>query len=135
MARISGKNARIYIGLASATAAAEPAINQTSFNIDQAVDQLEVTAMGDTSKTYVVGLPDAKISFEAFYDDTAAFLYTAANDGIARRFYLYPTTANTGRYWFGTAFVSVSTSAGVGDAVKATGQLVPNTSVGIVGIS
>ena len=83
----------------------------------------EVTAFGDTVKTYVAGLPDASGSFSGFLDDASAQTYTAAADGLARRFYLYPTTPSaTGPYWFGTALFDFNAEADVGDSVKMSGD-------------
>jgi hypothetical protein len=44
------------------------------------------------------------------YDDATAQFYTAATDGVARKFYLYPSTSATGQYWFGTAIFDFSVS-------------------------
>ena len=59
MARLHGRNGRIYIGIASDTAAAEPLPFVATWSIAFSTDNAEVTALGDTVKTYVAGLPDA----------------------------------------------------------------------------
>ena len=44
-------------------------------------------------------------------------------DGLARRFYLYPTTpAATGPYFFGTGLFDFSAEADVGSAVSVSGD-------------
>ena len=45
----------------------------------------------------------------------------ACRDGVARKFYLYPTTNNTGRYWYGLGFFDFGFTSAVADAAKFTG--------------
>lgn len=131
---IHGRNGRVYLGIASSTAAAEPLPNTFSFEINQTVDQVETTVFGDTNKTYVGGLPDFSGSFEAFFDTASAQTYTAAADGQARRFYLYPTTPSTaGPYWFGTTIADFSLSTSVSDAVRVSGNFKGASAVAKVG--
>lgn len=135
MAKLHGRNGRIYIGLASSSATAEPVANLTSWNINASTDQLDVTSMGDTSKTYLVGLPDAQITFEGYYDDSGSGVYTAATDGGARKVYLYPTINDPTKYWFNTSFVQASTKGGVNEAITISGTLAAATSLVAVGIT
>lgn len=88
------------------------------WSISFATDKAEVTAMGDSNKVYVAGLPDASGDFSGFYDDATAQTYTAATDGVARKFYLYASTSNTGQYWFGTILPDFSVNGGVSGAVQ-----------------
>lgn len=105
MARIAARNLRLYLGLASDTAAAEPVAFISKLTINSETDDFEVTAGGDTNKVYVSGLPDASGTYNGFYDTATVQTYTASTDGLARRFYIYPTTPSTaGPYWFGTGF-------------------------------
>ena len=121
MARIHGRSGRLYAGITSAgTAQSIAFLNQWS--IDFSVDFVDVTAFGDTNKTYVSGLPDAQGSFGGFYDTSTAQLYTAATDGVARSFYLYPDNGSTGQYWFGTGLFDFSVSGGVDSAVTVSGN-------------
>ena len=121
MARVHGRRGRLYVGLASDSASAEPVAYLNSWSIDFAVDRVEVTSFGDTNKVYVSGLPDASGSFGGFYDTATAQLYTAASDGLARKFYLYPDT-NDGDYFWGTALFDFSVSADVNGAVTVSGS-------------
>ena len=75
MARVHGRRGRLYAGIASDTAAAEPVTFLSSWSIDFTVDKADVTCLGDTNKTYVSGLPDASGSFGGFYDTATAQLY------------------------------------------------------------
>ena len=101
MARKHGRNGRLYVAVASG-GTAEPVAFLRDWSIDFSVDNVEVTAFGDTNKVYVAGLPDSSGSFSGFFDSATAQLYTAATDGVARNFYLYPDTADA-TYWYGTA--------------------------------
>ena len=121
--RTHGRNARLYVGLASGAAAPSPTLFTDKFDLQATTDQAETTAWGDTGKTYVVGLPDAKGTFTGFYDVGGSDFYTAALDGVARKFYFYPdTVGNAGVYFFGTAFFDQSSQFSVSDASKVTGN-------------
>jgi hypothetical protein len=121
--RTHGRNGRLYAGLTSGSAAATPTLFHSTFDIQATTDQAETTAWGDTGKTYVVGLPDAKGTYAGFYDVGGADFYAAAQDGIARKFYFYPdTVGNPGVYFFGTAFFDQSAQFSVSDVSKTTGN-------------
>lgn len=122
MARRHGRNGRLMVAIASGgNAELLPFI--AAWTAEFTADRTEVTAMGDVGKTYVAGLPDASGTFSGFYDDSTAQTYTAATDGVARKFYLYPDfTSTPGQYWFGTAFFDFSIDSGVGDAAKVSGS-------------
>lgn len=118
MARIHGRRGRVYLGLASESADAEPLPFIASWSIAFTTEKAEVTAMGDANKTYVSGLPDASGSFSGFYDDASNQTYTAAIDGLPRKFYLYPNLASSSQYFFGTILPDFTVNSGVGDAVS-----------------
>jgi hypothetical protein len=102
------------MALASA-GTAEPLQFQAKWSISFQTDKAEVTALGDTNKVYVAGLPDASGDFSGFYDDTSVQSYTAATDGAARKFYLYPDTVNDPtQYWYGTVFPDFKLDGDVG---------------------
>jgi hypothetical protein len=115
--RIHGRNGVCYVGVASG-AAASPIAYLSTWSINFAVDLPEVTAMGDSNKIYVSGLPDASGDFAGFYDDASRQLYTAARDGIARPFYLYPNIVqDPTQYWFGNILPDFSVTGGINAAV------------------
>lgn len=97
---------------------AEPVAFLNSWSISFSSDKEEVTAFGDANKVYVAGLPDASGDFSGFYDDATVQTFTAASDGVARKFYLYPSTTNTGQYFWGTVFPDFSVNASVGGAAE-----------------
>src|SRR5687767_10137155 len=122
MARIHGRRGRIYIGVASDTASAEPIPFLNSWSLNREVDKADVTAFGDTNKVYVAGLPDASGDIGGFYDTETAQLYTAASDGLARKFYIYPDTTDTSKYFFGTAFFDFNIEASATDPASVSGS-------------
>jgi len=118
MARIHGRNGRVYLNLASG-GTAEPLAFIATWSISFATDKAEVTALGDGTKVYVAGLPDASGDFSGWYDDGTVQTYTAAADGVARKFYLYPNQVGTPtQYFWGTILPDFAVEAGVGDAVS-----------------
>lgn len=121
MARIAGRNGRIYANITSG-GTAEPITFLNNWSINFTTDKIEVTAFGDTGKTYVAGLPDASGDYSGFYDDGTTQFYTAATDGVARKFYLYPSTSTATQYWFGTAIFDFNVNAAVDGAVEVTGS-------------
>lgn len=132
MARIAGRNGRIYMGIASA-GTAEPLPFQASWSINFATNKIDVTAMGDSTKVYVAGLPDASGEFSGFYDDATAQTYTAATDGIARKFYLYPSTLTNSQYFFGTIIVDMDINADVDGPVAVSASWSAGTPIVKVG--
>lgn len=120
MARRHGRNMRLFMNLASG-GTAEPVAFIRSFDMSAATDKVDVTAAGDGNKVYVAGIPDASGSFSFWYDDATVQTYTAAVDGVARKFYLYPDFVTTpGQYWFGTFLPDFNVTAAVDGAVEGT---------------
>lgn len=113
--RYHGRNGRIYFDIAGGGAAA-PLNFMATWTINFATDKVDVTAMGDLNKTYVAGLPDASGQFSGFHDDATMQTYTAAVDGLARKFYLYANTLDTTKYFFGTILADFSVNSGVSGA-------------------
>jgi len=123
----------VYIGIASDTASAEPLPFVASWSITAESEKIDVTAMGDTTKTYVAGLPDATGEFSGFYDDATNQTYTAAIDGLPRKFYLYPSTLATGKYFFGTILADFNVNAEVSGAVEMSASWAAATPIARVG--
>lgn len=118
-----GRNGALYLA-ASNGGEAVPLNGKTKWSLSQTVDQVDATAFGESSKTYLAGLPDGSGDFEGFYDFAADAIFSAAADGLARKFYLYPDSSNHATlYFFGTAFVDASMDVSVTDAVKVKGSL------------
>lgn len=133
MARIAGRRGRIYMGLASDTSTAEPLPFFASWSINFQTEKIEVTAMGDSNKVYVSGLPDASGEFSGFYDDATVQTYTAATDGLARKFYLYPSTLTNTQYFWGTVLPDFKVNGSVGGAVEVSASWAASTTIAKVG--
>lgn len=127
MARFSGRNMAVYLSV-DGTAAATPLPFIADYSIDATVAELDVTAGGDTNKTYVPGLPDFKGQINGFYDSaltgTTDALWKASRDGIARGFYLYPDSTDTTHAFYGTAYFDFSIKAGVSGATAVSSKIV-----------
>lgn len=133
MARRAGRNGRIYMGIASG-GTAEPLPFFATWSINFTTEKIDVTAMGDANKVYVAGLADAQGQFSGFYDDATAQTYTAAIDGIARKFYLYPDLTNTpGQYFFGTIFPDMNIESSVSGAISVSATWNAATTIAKVG--
>ena len=122
MARIHGRRGRLYAGIASDTAAAEPVTFLDKYSIDFTVDKVDVTCFGESTKVYVAGIADASGSFSGFYDSATAQLFTAATDGLARKTYIYPDTSSSNTYFFGTALFDFNMSTGTSEASAVSGS-------------
>jgi predicted secreted protein len=96
-------------------------LNHWSLNFS--VNTIDVTSFGDTSKVFVAGLPDFQGSYSGFYDNATAQLYTAATDGVARSFYLYPDRGLITQYWYGPGIFDMSIDGTVDGAVTISGNL------------
>jgi len=129
VARIHGRNGRVYLGVTSG-AAATPVAFMSAWTMSNVTDHQEVTAFGDSNKVYVAGLPDASGDFTGFYDDATSQTYQAAVDGLPRNFYLYPNiTADPSQYWFGTVLPDFSADGAIASAVNAKSSWVAASSI------
>lgn len=116
MARWHGRFSRVYMSLTSG-GTAEPIAFTRTWSLQAATDKEDVTALGDQNKIYAAGLPDASGEFSFWYDDATVQTYTAATDGQARKFYLYPTSSNV-QYWHGSILPDFSVSGSVTGGVE-----------------
>jgi hypothetical protein len=116
MSRIHGRNGIVYIGVNNGDAAS-PTMYLSDWSINFTVAKVDVTAMGDQNLIWTAGLPDSSGDFTGFYDTATAQTYLAAQDGLPRNFYLYPTTNQTGQYFFGQILPDYSLSGAVTSAV------------------
>lgn len=113
------------------TAEAVTFLNQWSLNFS--TNNIDVTAFGDTTKTYVSSLPDCTGSYAGFYDNATVQMYTAATDGVARKFYLYPDNGTTTQYWFGTGIFDMNIDGSVDGAVAISGDFAAASVVAKIG--
>ncbi len=123
----------MYAGLANDTATAEPVAFLKSWSLDMSTDKIDVTAQGDTNKVTVAGLPAASGAYAGFWDSATSQLFTAATDGLARKFYLYATTDVATKYIWGTAFFDATLSTDVAGGVEISGNYEAASNVTLVG--
>lgn len=129
MARSHGRYSQLYVSITSG-GSASPLLHTATTDQNFTTDKQDVTAFGDTNKTYVTGLPDGQMSFAGFASDTVSTgLIEAALDGAARRWYFYPFNSTT-IYVYGTGFFDWTVSTDVGGAVKMAGSMAPATAIG-----
>lgn len=133
MSRISGRRGRIYLEIASG-GTAEPLPFVASWSVSFATEKIDVTAMGDTTKVYVSGIPDAQGEWSGFYDDATNQSYTAAVDGLARKFYLYPNTSETTKYFWGTILPDLTVNSTVNGAAEMTASWAAATTIARQGV-
>jgi hypothetical protein len=89
----------------------------SDWSINFTVAKVDVTAMGDQNLIWTAGLPDASGDFTGFYDTATAQTYLAAQDGLPRNFYLYPSVNQSGQYFFGQILPDYALSGAVAAAV------------------
>ena len=121
MSVYAGRNGVVYMST-SASGTASQVIKLTQWTLDQSTDKIDVTAFGDSNKTYVQGLKDLQGSFSGFFDDTESKPFTAADSTDGCKLYLYPSANAPTKYWYGTAWLDVSVDTSVADAVKISGS-------------
>lgn len=119
MPRYAGKNLKVYMSK-DGNSEAEPVLRVSQWTNSGSVDFHEVTADGDTSKTYVAGLPDAGGNINRFWDDEddvvpAAIAATKNDDPV--KLYLYRSMQAATKYIYGTAWVSKSDDVGINSAI------------------
>lgn len=118
MSRIHGRNGRVYMAIASG-ATAEPVSFVARWSIDFAYDMLDVTYAGSTMKSYTTDRMEVSGEFAGYSDDATAQTYTAAVDGVPRKFYLYPnSTSLPGEYWWGTILPDFQVNAAIDGAAE-----------------
>lgn len=111
----AGRNAAIYLDTsAAANGSAKPITLMNTWSLDQATDRFEVTAFGDSTKSYVQGVPDASGSFAGYWDAEDTAIYNVIGSSTGRKMYLYPDRLNNATtYFYTTAFVDLAVEAPV----------------------
>jgi hypothetical protein len=125
MAVYAGRKGVVYMST-TGSGAATNVIKLTQWTLNQTTDKIEVTAFGDTNKTYVQGLKDVQGTFSGFFDDTEAKPFQAADSTDGCKLYLYPSADVSTKYWYGPAWLDVSVDTGVAAAVSISGNFAAN---------
>lgn len=130
MARYAGRNGVIYIS-SSGSGTAAAVLGGASWSLDMSTDKLETTAFGDSNKTYVQGLRDLQLQFEARYDDTETKIFAAAQSSDGCKVYLYPASTAPSKYAYGVAWLDASIAVDVNGVVTISGKGAAASSWGI----
>lgn len=132
MAKYHGRGGVMYLSATNGGSAQSVAnLTQWTINIEQAT--ADVTSLGDTAASFVMGVKSATASFSGFFADDAdvpfdAFDQAQASGTVAC--YLYPAAGAPTKYWYGQVWpTSVSVDDSVGGAVGISGNLVFNGAV------
>ncbi len=125
MSKYHGRKGLLYMST-SGTGAATSIAQLTEWTLDMATDKVETTSFGDTNKTYVQGLKDISGSFSGFWNDASDDIFTGSDSSDGVKLYLYPSSDAISKYWYGPAWVDVSVSVSVSDAVKISGNFSAN---------
>lgn len=136
MAKYHGRGGALLLGAANGGAATTVAnLTQWSINID--MDTADVTAIGDTFKSFVAGTKGATASLSGFFADDADVPFDAFDQAQASgtvTAYLYPAGTGVARYFYGAVWPKgVSIDDSVGGAVTFKTDVVFNGAVTRVG--
>jgi hypothetical protein len=127
VAKYPARKGVIYLST-SGSGSASAVIGLNKWTLDQTTDKIDVTAFGDTNKTYVQGLPDIKGTFSGFWDDTETKPGTGASSTDGVKLYLYPSSDAATKYKCGPAWLDLSFDVSVSGAVAVNGSFVANGS-------
>lgn len=127
MAAYPGRNAVVYMST-TGSGAATVVVKLNKWTINRTTDKIEVTAFGDTNKTYVQGLPDLQGSFGGTWDDTESKPFTGSSSSTGVFLYFYPSSNAPGKNWQGPAWVDVSMDVPVSGAPTITCNFAANGS-------
>lgn len=120
-ANIHGKNAVFYLGAGGA--AAINITEQSDWSLDMDNTTVDVSSLNQTWKNFVKGMIGYSGTISGNFNTGQTQLWTAAISNIAENFYLYPTSAVPGSYYYGTAWVQLSKIAAGSTTAKATSSI------------
>jgi hypothetical protein len=122
--KLHGRHGEIQIG-ASSPMAVIGSLNEWTLAGDR--DLVETTSFQDNNKNFLAGLKNASMTFSGFFDtDYIRQLFDASESATGTEFRLTFSTDVPGFYVTGPAWLSISSSAAVNDAVKISGTISAN---------
>jgi hypothetical protein len=93
--------------------------------LDMKRDQVDVTAFGDTNKTYVLGLPDVKGTYSGWWNsESSPALFDVAQGSIAAMLNLLPTVDEPEFFFAGLAYLDASIEVKHDGGVALSGNFV-----------
>ena len=118
MARWAGKTG--LIELEGPGVAAVVVSYLSAWTIDATKDKIDVTAMSDSNKVRLMGLPDYSGTFDFVWDDTQFIIEAAAEYlNAAYTLAIYPNgQISATHFWTGPAWIDYNVGGGVAEAVK-----------------
>jgi hypothetical protein len=123
MSAHAGRSGAVYIAIESATGVATTTIKLNAWTVNRTTDKFEVTAFGDSNKTYVQGLPDVQGTISGSWDDSETKVFAGASSSTGVKLYLYPDITNSPtKYAYGTAWLDASIETPVSGAVTISGN-------------
>jgi|SRR3990170_705542 len=111
MATLHGKNSMLY--MSDGTNQAEKISEAAEWTLDVNFDEDPDPALGDSWKTRLKGLLEFSGSFSGNFDDAQDTLWDASIASTSAKFYLYPASGQSGRYYHGNIWPKVSIGGGV----------------------
>ncbi len=112
MSTIHTKNAIVYLQGSGSDAVILTEAADVSIDIDY--DLEADAALGDTWKTNLKGLLGWSGSVAGNFDTAQSLLFDAIGQTSARKMYVYPDRATTGRYYYGTVWPKLGVSLPIG---------------------
>lgn len=136
MAKYHGRSGALLLGAANGGAAAS-VVNLTQFTLSIETDTADVSTLGDTHRSFVLGLKSGSLSFSGFFADDADIAFDAFDQnqsGGTVPAYLYPAGVAVAKYWHGAVWPkSVGIDTGIGGAVTISGEAQFNGAITRVG--
>lgn len=126
MAVYHGRRGRILLST-TGSGTASAVLSLTEWALNMPTDRVEVTAFGDSNKTYVQGLRDISGTFSGFWNDAETKIFTAAQSSDGVKLYLYPDFENAPtKFASGPAWLDASMTVGVAAAAAISGSFAAN---------
>lgn len=123
MAKYHGRGGALLMGAANA-GAATLVQNLTEWSVNQEMDLVEVSSLGDSAKTFVAGMKDIKADMSGYFSDSEDVPFDAFDQAITGgtvNLYLYPAGTSVAEYIYGAVWPkSVEISTSVNGAVTFT---------------
>lgn len=114
---IHGKNAVVYLGAGGA--AAINISEQSDWSIDMDNATVDVSSLNQTWKNFVKGMIGWTGTIGGNFNTAQTQLWLASIGNNAENFYLYPTSAVPGSYYYGQAWVTLNKIAAGSTTTKA----------------
>ena len=116
MAKVHGRNGEIQVGSGSPYSVIG---SLSAWSISFTRDKVDSTSFGDTNKTYLAGRKDVSGSFEGFVDTVyIRALMDESDSDTGTNIRITPSTTYPDFYYSGPAWLDLTNTGAVNDAVK-----------------